>query len=246
MKKLTELLDGPKNISALLMGQPGAGKTVAACSFPYPILLLDFDGKADSAAMYYKDDKERLENIDVVDLSAKLDIDPMTEFIKLTRDITKQLQDGTFPYKTLIVDSITTFSALTLKHIVKTNPGIKRVQSKQGFQPGMQDYGILRREFGRIIPGMLGLPLNVVMTAHIHIEKDEFTGELHRRPLMDGSFAEQLPVYFKEVYLSYVTDKGEYMWQTQSDRKYNLRSQVPGLGKTIPASYKEIQKQLGE
>lgn len=239
MKKLTELLNEERNISMLLMGEPGSGKTVAACSFPTPLLILDFDGKADSAALFYKEDKDRLANIDVENLSARIGVDPINTFVKWIDELSKNLK-----YKTVVLDSITTFSRLTLEHIVKTNPGIKRTMSKQGAQPGMQDYGILRREFAKLIPGLLGLPCNVVMTAHIHIEKDELTGSLHRRPLMDGSFAEQLPVYFKEVYLSYANDKSEFMWQTKSDRKFNLRSQLPGLPKDIPAGYASVEKYL--
>lgn len=245
MSKLSELTNGPRTISVLLQGQPGAGKSVAAASFPSPILLLDFDGKADSIAMYYRNSPELLENVDVRNLAARLGTDPMQEFVDIVdKELVPASQQEGFPYKTIILDSITTFSSLCLQHIIKTNPGLKRPTSKQGAQPTMADYGILRREFQRLIPGLLGLPCNVVMTAHVHIEKDDMTGELHRRPLMDGSFAEQLPIYFKEVYRTYVTDKGEYMWQTKSDRKFNLRSQIPGLPKDVIAGYPILDKHL--
>lgn len=42
-----------ENIKILLCGPPGSGKTCAAVSFPYPMLVLDFDQKINSAAAWY-------------------------------------------------------------------------------------------------------------------------------------------------------------------------------------------------
>lgn len=240
MPKLSELKP-EQNLKLLIYGNSGAGKTCTAAGFPYPMLYMDFDGKVDSAAAFYKNDKERLENIDVRDLSAKMSSDPIEEFIKIIGELAKQEKSGELQYKTVVLDSLTTFSSLTLKHIVKTNPGIKRNASKQGMQPGLQDYGILRREFERLITGLLGLDCNVVMIGHIDTNKDELTGEIVRGPLLDGSFAKSLPIYFKEVYRAFV-DKDTHLLQTKSDRKYSCRSQIPGLPDPCPASYEELIK----
>ena len=156
-------------------------------------------------------------------------ISPIDKLTKLINEkLIPQQKSGKLEFKTLVLDSITTFSEATLAHIVKTNPGIKRNGTKQGPQPGLQDYGILRREFQRLIPGLLGLDCNVVMLAHIATEKDESTGQIMRHAMMDGSFAKQLPIYFKEVWRMYVKD-GKRMVQTQSDHMFNCRSQLPGL-----------------
>lgn len=226
--KLSELkTEG--NFKGLFMGAPGNRKTCTAASFPYPILLIDFDVKADSAALFYKNDSERTDNIDVRQLGGDLTKDPMVEMNNIIdKELIPMQRSGEFKYKTIIIDSMTTFSSAALAHIVKTNPGIKRVTSKQGVQPGLQDYGILKREFARLIPGILSLPCNVIMTAHVNTEKDELTGAIQRRPLMDGSFAAQLPIYFKEVW-HFTVDKDRTVVQTQADRKFDCRSQITGL-----------------
>ena len=145
-------------------------------------------------------------------------------------------------YKTLVIDSATTFSAAVLRHIIKTNPGIKRVSSSQGMQACVQDYGILKREFMRLIPGLLSLPLNVVMTAHIKTDRSELTGEIVRSPIMDGSFSQELPIYFKEVYCVSMKDGKPYA-QTKSDQYYNFcRSQIPGLPASVELSYANLIK----
>lgn len=236
--KLSEI-DVTKNLKVLVYGNSGTGKTCFACSFPTPTLYLDFDGKVDSAASFYAGD-ERLKEIEVRDLSSKMAGDPIQELMNIIdKELIPQQKEGKMAYKTLVIDSLTTFSSAVLHHIVLTNPGIKRVTTRQGMQPGMQDFGILKREFARLIPGILTLPMNVVMLAHIKIDRDEMSGELIRGPHMDGSFAADLPIFFKEVYRSYVENK-KYLAQTQSDSRYNCRSQIKNLPETIELKYDEL------
>lgn len=232
-----------ENLKILVCGPAGSGKTCFAAGFPYPILYLDFDGKADSAAAFFAGDKTRLENIDVRDMSRKLaDIDPIAEMQKIIRTELIPAQSGSSAFKTLVIDSVTTFSAAVLQHIVKTNPGIKRVPSAQGLQPCMQDYGILKREFMKLIPGLLSLPLNVVMLGHIKVDRNDLTGEIIRGPMMDGSFGQELPIYFKEVYRSYMKDKKAYA-QTKSDSYYEFcRSQIPRLPDPVELKYENLNR----
>lgn len=218
-------------LKILVQGDSGVGKTCLAATFPGPVELLDFDGKADSAAAFLraKNDSAQLEVINVEEFAPQLGLSPIEKLVKVLNERYIPAQRaGKMPFNTLVLDSITTFSAATLAHIVRSNPGIKRNETKQGPQPGLQDYGILRREFERLIPGLLSLPCNVVMLAHIAVEKDEATGQIFRHSMMDGSFARQLPIYFKEVWRMYSKDKRRFV-QTQSDHLFNCRSQIPGL-----------------
>lgn len=236
------------NLKVLAYGASGSGKTVLGCSFPTPALLLDFDGKADSAALYFKNDPARLAGIEVRSLAGTISTNPIEALERIiTNELIPQQNSGEMKWKTIILDSLTTFSSATLNYIVKSNPGIKRNVTKQGSQPGLQDYGILRREFQKIIPGLLSLPCNVVMLGHISTEKDESTGEIFRGPHMDGSFARDLPIYFKEVWRTYVDDKGIHWAQNKSDHRYECRSQVSGLPnplKITPSGYEELRKYL--
>lgn len=232
------------NIKVLVCGPPGTGKTCFAAGFPYPMLVLDFDSKINSAAAWYAGDQARLDGIEVRSLGKRLDgSDPIAEMNKIiTDELIPQQKSGAMKYKTLVIDSATTFSAAVLQHIVKTNPGVKRVASAQGVQAGMQDFGILKREFARLIPGLLSLPMNVVMTAHIKTDRSELTGEIIRSPIMDGSFSQELPIYFEEVYRVYMKD-GKPFAQTKSDSYYDFcRSQIPKLPNPVELKYEELIK----
>ncbi len=231
------------NLKILLMGDAGAGKTVFGCGFPGRTKLLDFDMKADSAALFYKNDPDRLARIDVEQFNPHDKITPMEKLSALIREWIPQQQSGKMAFDNLVLDSITTFSNAALAHIVKSNPGIKRNMSAQGAQPGLQDYGILKREFERLINGLVGLPCNVIMLAHIATEKDENTGQMLRHTMMDGSFAKVLPIYFKEVWRVFIKDGKRYA-QTQSDHMYNCRSQIPGLPNPIELKYEAIAKYI--
>lgn len=59
---------------------------------------------------------------------------------------------------------------------------------------------------------------------------------------MDGSFAQELPIYFKEVYRSFMKD-GKIFAQTQSDSYYSFcRSQIPGVPNPVELKYENMVK----
>ena len=123
LMKLSEVrTDGALKI--LLYGAAGTGKTCFAAGLPTPILYLDFDNKVDSAALFFKNDKSRLEEIDVRQLAPTLTDSPIAELERIIREeLIPQQKAGKMKYKTIVLDSLTTFSSATLKYIVDTNPG---------------------------------------------------------------------------------------------------------------------------
>ena len=246
--KLSEVASNNQFRKLLIYGDPGTGKSCFAIGFPKPMLVLDFDGKINSAAEFYRgepwlDDVDvrvmlpAIEDLSVIKALGKDDYDPIDEFISITQELRKQIKDKNLKYKTIVIDSMTTLSNACVKHIIKTNPGIKRARPDQ---PGLEDYGILKREFLRFIPGLLSLPMNVVVTGHIREDKDEVTGAISRNCNTDGSFGKDMPIYFEEVYRSFVKD-GKYLAQTQADYKYACRSQIRGLPKEINLAYESIK-----
>lgn len=237
--KLSEIVPS-ENIKVLVVGPAGSGKSCFAAGFPLPILVFDYDGKINSAAAFYANDKERLSQIEVKDMRRNFEeTDHVAEMLRVLRE---EVVPNPTKYKTIVIDSATTFSAAMLRHVVKTNPGVKRTSSVQGLQPGLQDYGILKREFARIISSFLALPVNFVMLGHVSTDKNDLTGEIIRTPNLDGSFGAELPIYFEEVYRSYMKD-GKPFAQTKSDSYYEFcRSQIPRLPNPVELKYENLIK----
>ncbi len=231
-------------IKALVYGNPGTGKTCFAAGFPGPILYFDFDNKVSSAVRFYSGDKSRLDNIEVKSLGMGLVQNPLVAFNSEIEQLRKMQLSGQFPYKTLVIDSITTFSAATLQHIITTNAGIKGRVTAQGIMPDKPHYGVLLREFERLIPGLLTLDMNIVMLGHLAEYRDDTTGSMIREVMCDGSFSAKIPIYFDEVYYAYKGAKGEFLAQTQNANGYAGRSQIPGLPPIIPLKYEELAKCL--
>lgn len=219
------------HVKLLLIGAPGAGKTCFSASMPGPVLFLDFDNKVDSAALFYRNKPELLAGVEVRQLSRDFNADPIAEFNKIiANELVPAQKAGTLKYKTIVLDSISAFSHAALMHILHTNPGIKGVQTAQGKMTDQTHYGVLLREFKRLIPGLLTIPCNIVMCAHVDTYKDAGTGVIIREAAMDGSYSQKLPQAFKEVWSLTVDDKGKRWAQTRANSQFScLRSQIPGL-----------------
>lgn len=240
-----ETLKSEGNIKLLLYGDSGAGKTSFAASTPGgPILIADFDGKVVSAAEFLRaTNPEQLKQVTYENYTGGVGLKlPAEMFNILMGQVAKQN-----PYKTIVLDSLTTFSDESMKYLIKANPGVIKRMSTQGVQiPVLQDYQMARIWFKQVIGALLAMPCNVIVTAHIQIEKDEATGQILRTPMMAGKLSKELPIYFGEVWRAYRDDKGEHWAQTQSDSRYTCRSQIPGLPNPVKLDWEEIQNYLNK
>lgn len=237
MANLTDF-EVSKNIKLLAYGNSGTGKTCAATGFPGPVWVADFDNKISSAAAYHKGTSQlaqiSYENYGPVDTRG-------TSIEKFNIKLAEMNKSKLFP-RTLVVDSLTTFSDEAIRFLMRMNPGLKRMDTKGASIPSLQDYQVARLFFKEIITGVINFPCNVIFLAHIQIDKDESTGEIFRTPMMAGKLSRELPIYFEEVYRIYCKD-GKYLAQTKSDNRYNCRTQIKGLPAEIEFKYDELIKQ---
>lgn len=235
--KLSELaLDS--NVKVLVYGPSGTGKTILAGSFPGPVEYWDFDHKASSIAQHYKLEKDRLDNINVHQFAQLGKAERIASWEKRLQFV--DANKAKLPFNTLVIDSLTTMSAMMLDdYIHRSQKGLKRALADI---PCMQDYQLLDKHLTQIISGLLALPCNVIFIGHMNVEKDESSGMIYRKPLMAGKFADKLPIYFEEVYVSKVDSSQKYWLQTQGDASMVCRTQRKHP-KEISSSYAEIVKQ---
>lgn len=223
-------------IKLFVYGESGTGKTVLAASFPTPIKYIDLEGKVNSAANFYKADTERLKGIDVEQFTEYREKAIMDRFMAISRELESQVKQGSFKYKTIVLDSLTEYSQLILRDIILRNPTVKRPHADIN---AMSDYQLLAHYLKQTITGFLQLDCNVVFIGHIETEKDEVSGSVSCKPLLAGKNAAMIPRLFEEVYVSRVDDKGNYVLQTKSDSRHTCRTQR-SLPASIPNSYEAI------
>ena len=244
MQTLDKLVVG-KHLKLMAYGPSGTGKTCFAASFPGPMLYLDFANKIESAAAYYAKDPEFLKKIKFQKFGpgATNGADPVDLFNKLLAGLQQSASDGKFPFKTVVLDSFTTFSKVLMSKILKDNPGIKRVNPAT---PTMMDYGIFNNSFQPSLQRLLALPCNVVCVGHVKTSQDEVTGEMVRQPLLSGQNADMVPILFDEVYKTFTEDKDGkvfYLARTAGPGAVT-RTQIPGMPQVIHLGYKFIKEQL--
>ncbi len=222
--KLTELTTTHFH-KVLIYAPSGFGKTVAAANAPGKIEYWDTDHKISSAAAYYKTKKEVLEKIDVYQFM-NLPVKERVPALEKRMALIDQARASGKPmhFDSLVLDSLTTFTEMIMEdYLVRSQLGIK-VAVKD--IPAMQHYQLLDKHLTQIISGLLALPANIIMLAHLDISKDEDTGTVTRQPLMKGKWAAKLPIYFEEVYVGKIGADGKRILQAIPDREYpNVRTQ---------------------
>lgn len=240
MAKLSAL-DTSANLKLLLVGESGVGKTCFASEIPGKTYIIDFDGKVSSLAKYLEHhNPTKISEIDFESFTPNKEnqFRVYRKFEQHLSNIEIAIAQEKFPFQTLFIDSITTMVDAMMIETIADSPGLKRPA------PGvaaLQDYLVLNTRFIPLIQRLLALPLNVIMTAHVKVEKDEASGELVRSALLHGQLPQKLPIYFEEVYRAYTVKKDGKVFHvadTQQSPGFFGRSQIPGLPATIPLSYK--------
>lgn len=242
--KLSEIAENPR-LKLLAYGDSGVGKTCFAATFPGPNFIFDFDGKVSSAATFLANDKEQLGSVETESyLKVGPNDLPFNRFYTKLCELEKQVESGTFAYKTIVLDSITLFYDRLMDEIMRQQAAQKRINVAGTLIPILSDYNAAQHHFKNMVLRLLALPCHVVMTAHIKTTQDENTGEIIREPLVTGkNLGPWLPVVFEEVYRVYTERdvKGtQYLAQTQKDAKFVARSQITGLPNPVKLDFKTI------
>lgn len=246
--KLSELQTS-SYVKSLVLGNSGAGKTIAAITFPGRKFIADFDNKISSAANFYAGNKE-LENVEVKQYG-KMPIkgdqatgrkSRMQSFLADIQELFDlQNKKQKLPYDTIVIDTLTTLvDSIMEDYRYVSQLGIKRPNADQNSQ---QDYGLLAVHLKQIITGILALDCHVLFTGHTQLMKDDQSGIITNEILMPGQMSSKLGIYFEEVYFAKMNSSGQYVWQTRGDNKTNFcRTQRKNIPAEIPANFSEIIK----
>lgn len=198
--------------SCLLIGPPGCGKTTMALTAPKPIIVLDVDNKLHkmvNAEAKIKSGEviqwainEPLTSVTLTQL-AKFDPKPASK-------VTMARPKGYFQLAAFIDKLVETqcvidgkkIATVVLDSYTSMNEHLKRLlmAANETTTMTMPLYGTALTNFETINNTLLRLPCNVIIIAHEQVEKDELTGRISYRPLIDGSMKEKIGKDFEEVY----------------------------------------------
>ena len=240
----------------LLVGVPNSGKTVSACTFPKPLLILDFDGEGYKSIFYAKDKSGKLVVPDNDEVSAvsfektrTYGLDFRTNFksksapehtqesgvlINRFNETLKGIKEG--QYKTVVIDSLTAMFRLWKEAILFMNQ-----------QPHLQiqDYITLENVlYGQFIPSLKALPVQyVILIDHTNIDKDEISGRVSEFPVgPSANMGRTMPQMFDEVWRQDVLGD-KFVWRTRDSGLFigaGSRLHFPEI--VEPATYQRLKE----
>ena len=226
----------PSVIYAMLKGEPGTGKSRAALSFPKPIYWFDWDRKMQSLLRPMRE----------------WGIDPKSVSYDTYEDWTKarttlEKFTHTCPYKTLVIDSVTSMADMTLRQTLKLKQGQTR---SSGANAGRQIAGIAVNEIedynaeSSALNELIALTkdiqnyhkLTIVLIAHVmEVQKQVEGKQVMSRTIVTAGkrVAAKVPAYCTEVYHFGIErgfnedDPGKYMIQTEHTGADFARTALP-------------------
>lgn len=167
IKQPCEIFNGNAKLIGLIYGQPGVGKTSVALSSPKP-LLIDFDNGALRVERQYR----------VATLQAK----NYNDFLNILGEKNLQFLND---YETIVIDTIGKMVDSMSDYLIEQDPKLKQSGSLS-----IKGWGILKKEFQKLLKNLLNTNKSIIFTAH---EKEEKVGDqINKRPDIAGSSAKDI------------------------------------------------------
>lgn len=208
-----------KTFNALVYGDFGTGKTNLLKTARRPIHIDSFDPGGTKTVR-----DEIAEGWILADTRYEVE-DPMkpTAFELFDKEYHRRKRDGYFDaIGTYVVDSATTWANAAMNLILKK-------ASRLGGPPFQQDYLPAMSMIENAIKDMTTLPCDVILTAHLDVDKDEATGKMFVGPLFVGKLKQRIPLLFDELYCAQVKKSAageQYILLTKSDGIFKARTRL--------------------
>jgi len=195
----------------LLIGDSGTGKTRFIGTMPKPAIY-DFDNGLGT-----------LSHIPGV-LSTQLDTSAKS-WLTLKEELKKWATGLTLPYdaETVAVDSLTMAADAAMAYVLQKN---------NRNQPTIADWGDAIREVKDVLALLMVMSkrVNVVVTAHAQLVKDEVNGDIQWLPLIYGKdLPHRLGIFFDDVFMTTVVSTlkdakktNEYKLQVKPDSRMRI------------------------
>ena len=213
----------------LVMGDSGAGKTSLAVTCPTPVFIDSFDPGGTKTRVL-----QASINANDILCETKWEHDAWKSpfaFREWEGEMQSRRREGMFDFiGTYMLDSASKWSDSMMFAIIQSGKD-RNGKSRIGQTPEIQDYLTQQLTAVDWLGWLMDLPCNVLVTAHLGIEKDELTGRIESGPLLYGKLAKKLPIAFDEVYITRPQQSAsglQHRLQTKADGYYIAKSRIGG------------------
>ncbi len=232
------------NSSFLIIGDSGTGKTRLAGTFPKPYFFDMDKGMASLRGMdieydTFKDSSPK--GTPMPDRGIYPYGTAWQKFMDKANEIGEQIDKGTCPFETLVVDSVTTLTQICMNYVLKQ-------KNKVGGPPEIQHYGMQMELLKTVFDQLTSWPLIKVVVSHVQRTENQVTEQEQMLPLVTGKLAGLLPVYFDEVYFTDVRriagKTPEYYLHTSATASLKCARTRFGVPEGTLSAFSEIKKAL--
>jgi GTPase SAR1 family protein len=203
---------GDSRKRVMLVGPAGSGKTMSICSLPGKKFIYAFDSTVRETIIGEDniDFVEFLPSHDEADLSVQTlkkgvrdaprgRIEPK-QYVAWEDDWHKRISSNFFAdYDWVCFDSMTNFSDLIMSRVMHKN-------GRYGKQPEQADYGAEMTVMRNIISDLTTLECNILVTAHVELSKDEYTGRIYGQIMFTGKNRIRVPTKFTDIFATLVEE----------------------------------------
>jgi len=162
-------MEAPK-LKLLVCGNPGAGKTRMASTFPNPFYI-----SAEGGLLSIRD-----RDVPYIEMRQRADLYAVKEVIE------GGLAEKTIgrPVDTLVIDTIDEVQNILMR---------ERLEDTKSENFGLQDWGWIADQMKSLIRGLRSLPVHVIFTCHLKETSDSDSGEVWFEPGMQGQTSKHIP-----------------------------------------------------
>jgi hypothetical protein len=159
---------------ALIVGEPGSGKTLISSTWKNPIYA-----SAEGGLMSVAD-----RNVPYVEIKSSKDLLQLKGQLDQAPEVREKVFG--FPIDTVIIDTIDEVQKILIK---------ERLEETRQDSMKMQDWGWLAEQMKAIVTGFRNMPLHVVFTCHIKDKDDQETGQSWTTPGLQGAIGNDIAAY---------------------------------------------------
>jgi|SRR5882762_438788 len=185
-------------LNMMIYGPSGYGKTVfggsaQAVKEMAPVLSLDAEGGSESLRNSYPE-------VDVVRIKS------WEQSVNVYSDIYDQISNSTFPYNTIVIDSLNEYQKFSMLSIMEMV--VKEHPERDIEVPSKREYLINLEQMRRMVRGFRDLEVHTIFTCLSSSYRDEMTGKVNNEPLLTGKFQKEVPALIDEVWFGYKREFG--------------------------------------